>query len=112
MNKRLSGLLTMSVCLFAGSAIASNANAAEAKTTFTTLSQDNAAHIDRVLGELTRQHDNASSLVKSARQPTSLAFSSSLMANTSSQLTNSRYYLYILDYPKLIQSKSVMIHCT
>ncbi len=87
MNKRLSGLLTMSVCLFAGSAIASNANAVEAKTTLTTLSQDNAAHIDRVLGELTRQHDNASSLVKSARQPTSLALSSSLMANNN-QLSN------------------------
>ncbi len=87
MNKRLSGLLTMSVCLFAGSAIASNANAVEAKTTLTTLSQDNAAHIDRVLGELTRQHDNASSLVKSARQPTSLALSSSLMTNNN-QLSN------------------------
>ncbi|MFP3366895.1 hypothetical protein R0J93_24955, partial [Pseudoalteromonas sp. SIMBA_148] len=29
----------------------------------------------RVLGELSRQHDGASSLVKSARQPTSLALS-------------------------------------
>ncbi len=88
MNKRLSGLLTMSVCLFSGSAMVSNANAAEAKTTFSTLSQDNASHIDRVLGELTRQHDSASSLVKSARQPTSLALSSSLLASDTSQVTN------------------------
>lgn len=88
MNKRLSGLLTMSVCLFAGSAIASNANAAEAKTTLTTLSQNNASYIDRVLGELTRQHDSASSLVKSARQPTSLALSSSLLAKDTTQATN------------------------
>lgn len=32
MNKRLSGLLTMSAVLFAGSAIATNANAVESKT--------------------------------------------------------------------------------
>lgn len=78
MNKRLSGLLTVSVCLFAGSTI--NANAA--------ISQDNTARIDRVLSELTRQHDNASSLVKSARQPSSLALNSSLLANNSAQATN------------------------
>lgn len=88
MNKRLSGLLTMSVCLFAGSAVVSNANAVESKTSFATLSQDNASHIDRVLGELTRQHDNASSLVKSARQPTSLAINSSLLASDTSQVTD------------------------
>ncbi len=88
MNKRLSGLLTMSVFLFAGSAVASNANAVEARTSITTLSQDSASHIDRVLGELTRQHDSASSLVKSARQPSSLALSSSLLANDTTQLTN------------------------
>ena len=88
MNKRLSGLLTMSVCLFAGSTVAFNANAVEAKTSLTTFSQDNASHIDRVLGELTRQHDNASSLVKSARQPTSLALNSSLLASDTSQVTN------------------------
>ena len=86
MNKRLSGLLT--VCLLAGSAIASNANAVEAKTSLATLSQDNASNIDRVLSELTRQHDNASSLVKSARQPASLALKSSLLANNTSQATN------------------------
>lgn len=88
MNKRLSGLLTMSVCLFAGSAVVSNANAVESKTSFATLSQDNSSHIDRVLGELTRQHDNASSLVKSARQPTSLAINSSLLASDTSQVTD------------------------
>lgn len=85
MYKRLSGLLTVSVCLFAGSTIASTANAAETKPALT---QDNSSHIDRVLGELTRQHDSASSLVKSARQPTSLALNSSLLATDTSQLSN------------------------
>lgn len=88
MNKRLSGLLTISLCLFAGSAVASNTNAVEAKASLSTLSQDNTSHIDRVLGELTRQHDNASSLVKSARQPVSLAINSSLLADDTSQVTD------------------------
>lgn len=85
MNKRLSGLLTMSLFVFASSAMTSNVQAAESKTSLVTLSQDNASHIDRVLGELTRQHNNASSLVKSARQPTSLALNSSLLASNASQ---------------------------
>ena len=87
MNKRLSGLLTMSAVLFAGSAVASNANAAESKTSLAMFSQDNASRIDRVLGELSRQHDGASSLVKSARQPTSLALSSSLLASDTAQVS-------------------------
>ncbi len=90
MNKRLSGLLTLSMCVFAGSTVATQANAVDAQTSLTTFSQDNASHIDRVLGELTRQHDNASNLVKSARQPTSLALNSSLLTSTddSSEVTN------------------------
>ena len=88
MNKRLSGLLTMSAVLFAGSAIASNANAVESKTSLATISQDNASRIDRVLGELSRQHDGASSLVKSARQPTSLALTSPLLASDTAQVSN------------------------
>ena len=90
MNNRLSGLLTMSAVLFAGSAIATNANAVESKTSLATISQDNASRIDRVLGELSRQHDGASSLVKSARQPTSLALSSSspLLASDTVQVSN------------------------
>lgn len=88
MNKRLSGLLTMSVFLFAGSTIASTANAVDAKTTLATLSQDNTSYIDRVLGELSRQHDGASSLVKSARQPTSLALNSSLLTSDTTQASN------------------------
>ncbi|MGP5314328.1 septal ring lytic transglycosylase RlpA family protein [Psychrobacter pulmonis] len=88
MNKRLSGLLTMSAVLFAGSAIATNANAVESKTSLATISQDNASRIDRVLGELSRQHDGASSLVKSARQPTSLALSSPLLASDTAQVSN------------------------
>ncbi|WP_367618363.1 septal ring lytic transglycosylase RlpA family protein [Psychrobacter sp.] len=78
----------MSAVLFAGSAVATNVNAVEAKTSLAMISQDNAPHIDRVLGELSRQHDGASSLVKSARQPTSLALSSSLLANDTTQVTN------------------------
>lgn len=88
MNKRLSGLLTMSAVLFPGSAIATNANAVESKTSLATISQDNASRIDRVLGELSRQHDGASSLVKSARQPTSLALSSPLLASDTAQVSN------------------------
>ena len=88
MNKRLSGLLTMSAVLFAGSAIATNANAVESKTFLATISQDSASRIDRVLGELSRQHDGASSLVKSARQPTSLALSSPLLASDTAQVSN------------------------
>ena len=88
MNKRLSGLLTMSAVLFAGSAIATNANAVESKTFLATISQDNASRIDRVLGELSRQHDGASSLVKSARQPTSLALTSPLLASDTAQVSN------------------------
>ena len=88
MNKRLTGLLTMSAVLFAGSAIATNANAVESKTFLATISQDNASRIDRVLGELSRQHDGASSLVKSARQPTSLALSSPLLASDTAQVSN------------------------
>ena len=88
MNKRLSGLLTMSAVLFAGSAIATNANAVESKTSLATISQDNASRIDRVLGELSRQHDGASSLVNSARQPTSLALSSPLLASDTAQVSN------------------------
>ena len=92
MNKRLSGLLTMSAVLFAGSAIASNANAVESKTSLAMVSQDNASHIDRVLGELSRQHNGASSLVKSARQPTSLALSSPLLASDTAQVSNDGVY--------------------
>ena len=88
MNKRLSGLLTMSAVLFAGSAIATNANAVESKPSLATISQDNASRIDRVLGELSRQHDGASSLVKSARQPTSLALTSPLLASDTAQVSN------------------------
>ena len=42
------------------------------------------ANIDKVLGELSRQHNNASSLVKSTRDNTSLALSSSLIKDAKS----------------------------
>ncbi|WP_201536419.1 septal ring lytic transglycosylase RlpA family protein [Psychrobacter ciconiae] len=82
MNKRLSGLMALSMCAMLGTSV----HAAETKTTLIG-SQDN-AHIDRVLTELTRQHDNASSLVKSARKPTSLALNSPLLASDTSQVSN------------------------
>ncbi len=42
----------------------------------------NSANIDNVLGQLTAQHNNASSLVRQARQPSSLALSSPLMTQS------------------------------
>lgn len=52
----------------------------------TATAADNTAgtNIEQVLGELTRQHNNASSLVKSARQPTALSLSSPLLTQPSS----------------------------
>lgn len=44
---------------------------------------NNQPNIDNVLGQLSAQHNNASSLVKSARQPASLALNSPLMAQNS-----------------------------
>lgn len=38
------------------------------------------ANIDKVLDELTRQHNNTSSLIKSSRQPTSLAVNSTIVS--------------------------------
>lgn len=83
MKKRQSGLLILSACLFAGSAMAaSTAIAADAQTQI-----NSSSNIDRVLSELSRQHDNASSLVKSARQPVSLAINSPLIASDSTLAT-------------------------
>jgi len=78
MNKRLSGLILSSAALCAGMGMASSANAVSSQAP--TISQDSGSNIDRVLSELTKQHDNASSLVKSARQPTSLALNSPLLS--------------------------------
>jgi rare lipoprotein A len=58
--------------------MASSANAVSSQAPM--ISQDSGSNIDRVLSELTKQHDNASSLVKSARQPTSLALNSPLLS--------------------------------
>lgn len=47
------------------------------------LAEDSAStNIDQVLSELTRQHNGASSLIKSTRQPTSLTLSSPLLVQT------------------------------
>lgn len=81
MNKRLSGLIMMSASLCAGTAMASSASAVD--NAAVVQSKDTSPNIDRVLSELTKQHNNASSLVKSARQPTSLALNSPLLATQS-----------------------------
>lgn len=87
MNKRLSGLIMMSASLCAGTAMASSARAVDVQSA-PILAQDSTPNIDRVLSELTRQHDNASSLVKSARQPTSLALNSPLLMAQNDVVTN------------------------
>lgn len=69
-------LLGTSIAL--GAAISVSATAADSKT--------GAVNIDQVLGELTRQHNGASSLVKSARQPSSLTFNSPLITQSSSSV--------------------------
>ena len=87
MNKRLSGLIMMSACFCAGTAVASSSSAVDGQSP-ALQSQDSATNIDRVLSELTKQHNNASSLVKSARQPSSLALNSPLITSQSSVATN------------------------
>lgn len=87
MNKHLFGLTMMSACLFAGSAMASSASTIESET-LPSLSQGTSPNIERVLSELTKQHNNASSLVKSARQPTTLALNSSLLSHAGDTFTN------------------------
>lgn len=46
------------------------------------------SNIDHILGELNRQHAGASSLVKSAREPASLAAQSSLLSQSSASSAN------------------------
>lgn len=50
----------------------------------------NQPSVDVVLGELNRQHDNASSLVKAAREPASLAMNSPLMSKSALQTTKQK----------------------
>lgn len=69
-------LLGTSIAL--GAAMSVSATAADSKT--------GAVNIDQVLGELTRQHNGASSLVKSARQPSSLTFNSPLITQSGSSV--------------------------
>lgn len=49
--------------------------------------------IDTVLGELTRQHNNSSTLVKNTRQPTSLALQSTLMNPPKTTKTQDKHVL-------------------
>lgn len=57
-------------------------------TTVQAVAQPTTNNIDHVLGELNRQHDNASSLVKAAREPASLAAQSSLIAQNKANGSN------------------------
>ncbi|WP_227429656.1 septal ring lytic transglycosylase RlpA family protein [Psychrobacter sp. I-STPA6b] len=88
MKKQQSRLL-LTACLIAGSSFSLTTNAAELPTTSSVLSsQSSTSNIDHVLNELTRQHNNASSLVKQARQPVSLAVKSPLLTTDTSIATN------------------------
>ncbi|OOS07690.1 rare lipoprotein A [Moraxella cuniculi DSM 21768] len=53
-------------------------------------SANNNGNIDSVLEQLTAQHNNASSLVKSARQPSSLALNSPLIAQSANKNTDKK----------------------
>lgn len=68
-NNKLKMLGFASVMMGAGLQLSAHANTQAPNT-----------DIEKVLGELTRQHESASSLVKNARQPTSLALSSTLLS--------------------------------
>ncbi len=57
-------------------------------TTVQAVAQPTTNNIDHVLGELNRQHDNASSLVKATREPASLAAQSSLIAQNKANGSN------------------------
>ena len=54
-------------------------------TAFSSTTQAATSNLDHVLNELTRQHNNASDLVKSARQPRNLALDSQLISQDTSQ---------------------------
>lgn len=57
-----------------------------AESTMSSTSTD----IDKVINELTHQHSNSSSLIKSARQPASLALNSTLINQPKVNITNSK----------------------
>ncbi|WP_230658946.1 septal ring lytic transglycosylase RlpA family protein [Psychrobacter sp. I-STPA10] len=93
MKKQRSRLFLFSTCMMVGSTIAGISTATQAAeltspTTDLLSSSTSAPNIDRVLSELSRQHDNASSLVKEARQPVSLAVQSPLLAKDTSTISN------------------------
>lgn len=69
--------LAMSLCLFATTPVSANTDVVP-----------DSSNLDHVLSQLSRQHDNASDLVKSVRQPTSLALNSQLMNNYSTNPTD------------------------
>lgn len=84
--------LTMCLCLFA-----------------TTVSAQvevvpDSSNLDHVLSQLSRQHSNASDLVKSARQPTSLALNSQLVSGYTANPTDDKN---ILDKLSAVASTTV-----
>ena len=93
MKKQHSRLFLFSACMMAGSTIGSistTAQAAELTNSGSDLisNSSSAPNIDRVLSELSRQHNNAPSLVKEARQPVSLAVQSPLLTKDTSTVSN------------------------
>lgn len=93
MKKQHSRLFLFSACMMAGSTMGTISTAAQAaelsnSTPDLLSSSASAPNIDRVLSELSRQHNNAPSLVKEARQPVSLAVQSPLLTKDTSAVTN------------------------
>ena len=91
MKKQHSRLFLFSACMIAGaSGLSATTQAAELSNSPSALlsNQASAPNIDRVLSELSKQHDNASSLVKETRQPVSLALQSPLLTKDTSIATN------------------------
>ena len=85
MFKRQTRHVAMFLCLCSALAVSTTTQAADSKA------NDN---LDHVLSELSRQHNNASDLVKSAREPasinTSLALNSQILANEKKSQSNDK----------------------
>lgn len=67
---------------FANEVAGERAEAKEPKESFASYAEKDQKEIDAIIGELTRQHNNASTLVKTNREPVSLATQSALVAHT------------------------------
>lgn len=88
MKKSHSSFIGLSLLLCINTAYASATNTETNNKLVNNQTAVNTPNIDRVLSELTKQHDNASSLVKSGRQPVSLALNSPLLTEDTPQNTS------------------------